>query len=211
LNIGQLLRVTIKQTYAADSTSLYNVMTYRCTDADITFDLRLLGQDELLTFFSGYWDIIRGIQATTLVYNSVLFENLNDWETEFKEYIPDVTLTGGVTSASMPTFNSFSFELLRTTRATRNGSKRIGCIPEAWITGNELTNTGGITAVNLAAATLGLGWAFTASGGAEIASFAPVITNKPIGHTPPTIINPVSDAAYRGIGTQNTRKKGRGI
>ena len=211
LDVGDLLRATVKQKYTVDNTAIYNVMTYKCVYVTPSFDLRVLSQDILLTFFSGYWDTVRGCQSTTLEYESVLFENLNNWDVEFKNYIPSVTLTGGIASASMPTFNAFSIELLRVTRSTRNGSKRIGCIPEAWITGNILTNAGGITAVDLATVALGQGWDFEDAFGVPLASFDPVITNKPVGHAPPTIVNPVNGAQYKGLGTQGTRKLGRGI
>ena len=105
----------------------------------------------------------------------------------------------------LPSFVSLGFLLQRESLATRNGYKRIGGLDETDIEGNTwvgnpvwITDLEDVLAQDLMA------------GIAVVAE--PIIVHRPI--TPPVgayTYSSIGSARFRGIGTQNTRKQGRGI
>lgn len=114
--------------------------------------------------------------------------------------------TSGSTDATgEPSFVSAGFILRRESLATRNGYKRFCGLTEGQVAGNNYVGDAGvITAIETALAEdLFLGIVDTVE---------PVIVKRPI-PSPATsfVYSSIGSSSFRGIGTQNTRKAGRGI
>lgn len=108
--------------------------------------------------------------------------------------------TGARAGESLPTFNTWGFQYNRETRATRNGSKRLGLISELDCAYG--TATGAMLPV-LQAAANGLAQ-FVNLGGTEI--WQPVIARlSPDGATV-LLTNDVVSVDYKRMTTQNSRK-----
>ena len=110
------------------------------------------------------------------------------------------------TGQPLPPFVTLGWRLNREGLTTRNGYKRFGPISEARMNFNTFTPAAGsditdITAALAADIILGL-----------VTVCEPVIVKRPI-PIPATgyVYNSIGSATFRGVGTQNTRKVGRGI
>jgi hypothetical protein len=121
---------------------------------------------------------------------------------------------GTETGSDMPQYNSAAFKLVRTTKETRNGSKRIAGMTEENVTGNNFT-AGFKTEMDGVAATLesplvsgSITHLPAIVGGKYDTTVTPAVL-KPVANW---VYNPISSvAASSRVTTQNTRKVGRGI
>jgi len=132
---------------------------------------------------------------------------------DFFDYV--ISRTGVVAGDCAPSFNAYNFILRRTTLVTRNGSKRVGGVPENWTDGNSF--------VGLTAALTDYGAAISSplvTADATPDPFAvPVIVGRSEYTTSEgkqayqldlTKINPIQSAAFTALSTQRSRKLGRG-
>jgi len=114
---------------------------------------------------------------------------------------------GTVSGDVMPVFVTNSFKYLRTTRAVRNGAKRIVGVPESGTT-DGVNPTSGYATLLAACAT-----AMAADLFGALDQYDPCIFHKtspagePLAGTP----HAISGVAWSHFGSQNTRKLGRGI
>jgi hypothetical protein len=157
-------------------------------------------------FIRSYINLVRAQQSSGIRHTAVEVSNMMDYITEFYTYIPTELFAGQIIG-EYPSFqDAFSLKFVRTTRATRNGSKRIPGVPETSIA-NGAVLPGVSTLLNVAAAYMGQPHAIEFPVGTPFATMTPVILGSPV--VPPivpTIINPVDHAEFRGLGSQNTRK-----
>lgn len=109
---------------------------------------------------------------------------------------------GEFTQSVNDPFGAYGFELIRSTRATRNGSKRIGGVPDTVVT-DGVISSGAITLADTLATTMG---GNLIAGGAD---FTPQIRHKKRTDTEFTYFD-AAGAIYKRYTTQNTRKFGRG-
>jgi len=120
--------------------------------------------------------------------------------------IDPIGFFGNVTSGdSLPPFVAFDFTLLRHGLGERNGYKRFAGVGEVSQSGGVIT-AGALTLANTLATKLNM----LISDG--VIDFEPAIQRKQINHVaqiPPKYFN-VSSVIYARIGSQNTRKIGRG-
>lgn len=119
---------------------------------------------------------------------------------------------GNVSGETLPPFAAWAFRLNRTSRAVRNGQKRIAGIPESYQQGGYASATAD-TAIAAYATILSAILVNSVDGG----SFQPRILHKAttagVGgatETTPRADYAVGSAQYTAISTQNTRKFGRG-
>lgn len=200
-SLGDLIQLVDNQLYLGQQ--VLNVYYYRVTVA--------LGiADPYLNLLNDYWEdnvlehVIQ-IQSDNLSHVSREWRNLTNGADLFVDgsVIPGALAESD--ASDTPSYVSAGFLLHRESLVTRNGYKRFAGITEAQITGN--TYVGNMTHIanveTALAADLNVG---------IISSAEPVIVKRPIS-VPVTsyLYASIGSASFRGLGTQNTRKAGRGI
>lgn len=157
-------------------------------------------------FSDSVMDACRDIQTNGVNHVRIDINNLMAYATDFTSLTYVSPLPGLVAQEYTSAATAWSYQLIRTTRVTRHGHKRIAGVPESWVNNNVLLPANAAL-VNGFSANLQSPIVMTVDG-TVLVQLDPVIIRK--GATvgvPPTAVNLVSDAAYRGIGSQNTRKQ----
>lgn len=199
--LGDLIQLIDNQSYLGQQ--VLNVYYYR-------FILALGSEDGYLELLNSEWeaDVLPKI---TQIQNDALLHNSREWRnlSNNVDLFVDGTVVPGVNAAAdtarEPSFVSAGFLLRRESLVTRNGYKRFAGLSEQDISGNTwigapiyITNLETALAQDLS---IGL-----------IPSAEPVIVKRPI--VPPVssyVYASIGSASFRGVGTQNTRKAGRGV
>jgi hypothetical protein len=146
---------------------------------------------------------IEAIQSVGVVHTTLWYDNLTntaeyfswDWSSEI----------GLITGEMLPAYVALSFMLRRTTKTTRNGSKRYVGLVEPWVEdGTFVGTTAAIETVQDA-----LGADIIHDVGGDEYTLNPVI----IGRDPDTgelelgNWNPIRNGVFRGVSSQNSRKR----
>lgn len=200
-NLGDLIQVVDNQLYLAQQ--VLNVYYYRITS------ITPLADPYLPTLSDWFEDnvipAVCDIQADALIHVSREWRNLTNGTDLYTvtEAVPGSQATP--TASLTPSYVSAGFMLQRESLVTRNGYKRFAGIPEHQITGNTWLEDSGVrTALASALAsdiTVGL---------ATVAE--PVIVKRPIDVPVAEYeYSSIGSAVFRSLGTQNTRKAGRGV
>ena len=128
-------------------------------------------------------------------FQYVLCENVNGIEPPFVE--PTANVNGTQQGESMPTFTTFSYELIVSSAIFRNGRKAFGPIAEGDVQDN-IANPGMLATLDNLAATLLAPIQF---GGVDMAQLGLYRDNQlGVSYTP------VTNVAYKRVSTQNSRK-----
>lgn len=205
LAVGNILQLTDVQTYLGQQ--VLNVYFYRVVSADAGATLDAVIQ----AFNNEVVETLRTNQADNLNHVSVIGKNLTNGIDIFEQLYNENGLVGA--TEETPSFVAYGFRLLRTTAATRHGSKRIAGVPEGFLNGNTVTFPAGEQAAMEAALATNL--AATGTVGADF-EVEPVIIgryplgNPNVGELDLSVVNPVSGAQFIRITTQTTRRAGRG-
>lgn len=199
--LGDLLQLVDNQVYLEQQ--VLNVYYYRITNVTGIADPYLPALNDWFT--DNVLDPVKALQVNGLQHVSREWKNL----TNGVDLFVDGTVVDGGQSVSpslyMPSYVSLGFILRRESLVTRNGYKRIAGIGEGLISGNEFIGTGsGIPDIEEAFAkdiVLGL-----------VTIAEPIILKRPIVVPVESYeYSSIGSASFRGVGTQNSRKKGRGI
>lgn len=199
--LGDLIQMIDDQSYLGQQ--VLNVYYYRIT---ATLGLADGYLSDLNDYFTS--DIlinIRAIQLDGLLHLSREWRNLSNGVDLFADNSVLNGTVGGAATVYTPSFLSAGFMLQRESLATRNGYKRFAGISEANVSGNSLvglTTEVGNLETNLAQDLL--------IGIIPVAE--PVIVKRPI--NPPVesyVYASIGSASFRSVGTQNSRKAGRGV
>jgi hypothetical protein len=199
--LGDLLQLVDNQSYLGQQ--ILNVYYYR-----VTATLGLA--DPYLSDLNSYWednvlDPIIQIQGDGLVHQSREWRNISNGTDLFVESTAVPGANSVAESSELPSYVSLGFLLQRESLATRNGYKRFAGLTENFVEGN--TWTGSTTSIDNIETAL--------AGDLNIGILAvaePVIVKRPI--VVPVgsyIYSSIGSASFRGLGTQNTRKAGRGV
>lgn len=200
--LGDLIQATVKQTYLGQQ--ILNVYNYRITN------ITGAGADYLEQFAN--WiddtinDVVAAIQISSLVYTEVEMRNLSNG---LDFFVLPVTRTGDIADSgnnAVPSFVSAGFQLVRESLATRNGYKRYAGLSDGLLVNNSYAiSDAQRDAIQDA---LAADWV---SGVITVAE--PIIWGSPRADAPvgAYIYSSIGSAIYRGVGTQNTRKPGRGV
>lgn len=146
-----------------------------------------------------------GVQATSLTWTGLSVRNLTNG-IDLAERAYDPAIPGSIAGDHMPPFVTNTFRLNRVNLLVRNGYKRFGGVPEAHQNGG-ISSMPTANQTNIKAALL-MDLPISAT-----PSLRPVILRRPLpllvpqGHAH----SEVGSVDFRGIGSQNTRKFGRGI
>jgi hypothetical protein len=201
LAVGNIIQIIDTQTYLGQE--VLNVYHYRCTAVSPT---PTDPYGNLLDMFDA--DVVENvaeIQMSNLLHVSREARNLSNG-LDFA--INSSVIPGGMSTDTHQELNSFTsagFLLQRSSLATRNGYKRVGGLSETDVVGNDWV--GETTRLD------DIEGAFAMTITAELGvTFQPIILKA--GSDPLTtdpIYSNIATASFRGIGTQNSRKPGRGV
>lgn len=199
--LGDLIQITDFQTYLGQQ--VLNVYYYRIVN------ITGLADGYLGIFADWFKDVLLPpivlIQNDGLLHVSRDLRNLSngtDLYTDSEVIAGEQTPSPGQYS---PSYLSLGFILRRESLATRNGYKRIAGLNEGYLSANDVTldpndisNIEDVLAGDITAGIISL---------AE-----PVIVKRPIDvPVGEYIYSSIGSASFRGLGTQNSRKPGRGV
>lgn len=200
--VGDLLQITDSQTYLGEQ--LLNIYYYQVDAIGSTPDDNY--EDLVEGFNLEVVAAMQAVQVTSLLHTSRTLKNL----TNGLDFFVDTSVIPGLVAATsgqlLPSYVSLGFMLLRSTLSVRNGYKRIGGLTDQFVDGNTST----YPLIDIDEIEENLANSITTVDGATM---SPVIVKRPIpapGEGDP-ILSAVASAQFRGLGTQNTRKPGRGI
>lgn len=200
--LGDLLQATVKQTYLGQQ--VLNVYNFRVTSITGLTGNYL----ELFCLFidGAINDVVAPIQLNSLVYTEIEARNLSNG---LDFHIEPLTRTGDRTDSgnnAVPSFVSAGFQLIRESLATRNGYKRYAGLDDGLLVNNSYL-IGGTNEAAIESA-LALDWI---EGVVTVGE--PIIWGSPRAAAPvgAYTYSSIGSAIYRDVGTQNTRKPGRGV
>lgn len=148
---------------------------------------------------------VKALQHSSLTHDGIQIDNLSS-AVEFGLF--PITEVGGLAGNVMPVFTAIAVKLLRTTKITRNGSKRFAGINEESIIGGLLS----ISAPTEAALEAAMSIILLVVDGGSTVDLTPVIVGRdPLGGLDLLKLNVIADGDVQGVSTQNSRKLGRGI
>jgi len=198
---GDLIQLVDNQSYLGQQ--ILNVYYYRLNAV-------FIGDTDYLEQLNTYWGLnvlaqVKSIQGDYLAHNSREWRNLSNGTDLFVDASVergDLTPTDDTVT---PSFLSAGFMLQRGSLVTRNGYKRFAGLIEANVAGNTIVGLDDeIELIRTAlAGDLNIG---------ILAVAEPVIVKRPIAVPVEEYeYSPVISCSFRGLGTQNTRKAGRGV
>jgi len=199
--LGDILRITDKQ--VQNSQEVLNVYFYEWsavigpTVSDLEAVCHIYNDDVRPSLLA--------IQGAALGHLSTKVENLSNG-VDFFELVEPTPVLGerSDSGTTLPPFVTHTFMLVRSTLDTRNGFKRFGGV-------SELDTAGGVSILSSTLATnMENALAADLNDGVVNVAF-PVIVKRPIPAPGGVFIaHSLNGVSYRGVGTQNSRKIGRG-
>jgi len=201
-DLGDVVRIEDVQNRGAET--FRNVYFYEITSLTGT----VTGQEILTTFQNVVVVPVVDVQQEQTVHSLLKIDNVTDG-LSFAE-LPLTSVEGNLTGAPVPTFVAMSFKLLRGSKLTRNGFKRIYGPDEQNVTGNNLENsffTGPLYQAVLNALEANL----PVSGSSGSATLTPVIASRPTPSRPSYLTQPVIGVeGEKALTSQVSRKAGVG-
>lgn len=194
-SVGDVIRVRGCQTLLGET--LCNVFYYVVAVWTGNLDL-----DDFLDEFRAtvLWDIANK-QCNDLTWTDINADNLNDPD-EFVER--PITQPGLVEGDVMPAYIAFGCQLVRTTKQTRHGGKRIaGMAANNWTDGVFAPLTATTDAIEDA---LEASIDIDPGGGNVILAHPVIVKTGLLGQPDPSVTNLVKQAIVRRDTTQNSRK-----
>lgn len=200
--LGDLWQILDKQTYLGQQ--VLNRYYYRVTS--ITGLANSAYAEVADWFVSHIVDVIDIEQHGLLNHYEIEIRNLSNGIDIFSLPIDEDGEASSDASTALPSYVSLGFKLVRESLVTRNGYKRFAGLVESKVSGNNYTfNTGAQAAIEAALAEDVIIGAVTL--------LEPVIVKTPLGNPPVATYqySSVGAAQFVALGTQNTRKAGRGV
>jgi len=203
--VGDIIEVKDFQALSNIAGTILNVYHFQVSSVAGSPVINNMGADFLSWWYTDYLPPILAIQSGAASHIRIEVTNLMHYATEFGTFTPAAPVAGTVASEYNSPTAAWSFELVRNLRTTRNGSKRIPGVPEAFVANNVAQSPapGLMPAVETM-----MGDTQTVGTGSPNIIMIPVIIRKPVlVSTPPTVINLVSSVTWRGLGSQTSRKQ----
>jgi len=208
--IGDIIELVMNSQYLSAANRQMQVWQHEITELnDPSFPLALgaqsLGEQMFLALYSDILDITN--QAIT--YTDGTFKNLSD-PTEIGAFSLSPAVPGTNSGDCLPPYVTYSFLLQRLNATTRNGHKRFAGVGEnQQINGDPVS--GAITTLDDVADVIGnpLVLAGVAPDTWEMTLSPRIVRKDATGAL--VLSQPVLSARFTSIGTQNTRKFGRGM
>jgi len=201
VNTGDLIQVIDNQSYLGQQ--VLNVYYYRWSSAPVLSGPYLSQLND--SFQTTVMDFVADLQNDMLTHLSREWKNLSN---NVDIFVDGDTFDGSnavTEDTALPSYVSLGFLLQRDSLVTRNGYKRFAGLRDADVAGNSYT--GG--APTIAAVETALASPLEV-GIIEVAF--PIIPKRPL--VPPVgsyVYSSIISARFRTVGTQNSRKAGRGV
>lgn len=147
--------------------------------------------------------LIRAVTSEALSFETLELLNISQPPATalFGQFAYSSLVTGDVIGPYEPRFVSWGFRLNRRFRATRNGYKRFGGVASSNVSDGVATS-GILPDLIVLQNALGT---FISDGSSNISAFPHIVRLTPTGG--PAVINPVANAVFYGVTTQNSRKR----
>jgi len=200
-NAGEIMKFTVRQEY--DSQECLNIFYY---EWNVNEGGTLTAADVGEAFWNHVQDDWRAMVSVGVTFDRVIIENL-DGDLQYGEYvIPALERAGEALGTGMASFVSYGIQLNRTTRAVRQGAKRLVGVSEDYVGEKGVlapTTLAGLQVVaDVFAADISFGLGLTIN---------PVIVGFPTPSRPVRVAVPIDTATAKTyVTTQNTRKRGSG-
>lgn len=201
---GDMLELTMQTSYQGSASKFLNVFHYQhFSGGPMLLDGAM---DRILEAFEA--KIVAPLQEITVTaywFEKITVQNLENPD-EFASVDFADNTTGGVGTDPLPSWNTWSFILNRSTRQTRNGQKRFSGVPEQYTALNQPTGDALPFLDDIAD---GLWEPLTIEYDPPLTGdwlWLPYIVRKTAQFTY-TNVNRVQTAQFTRIGTQNTRKR----
>lgn len=207
LTAGDVISVEDRQTYLGEQ--VINVYYFQVVSFEPLVDLADLAD----VFTSDYVAALLPVQHLELAHNRIIVRNLtNGLDIHEKPLAPIVGLNAGDPGNSLL---AYSIRLVRSTAATRHGSKRIGGVPENASVGN-LPTSQYATALALVCETLGVGLERSGTVDEDFITVPVIVGRFPTGDPNAgeldlSVLNPIASAQFIRITSQVSRRAGRGV
>lgn len=204
--VGNHLQMIAEQALAGISKPALNVWYFEILTMTAPQPLA-----NIATFLSVWYEDyfvlpILNMQSSACTHVQLTFNNLENFETDFAVIPLENTPTGAVIGDFAASSQAWSFKLVRSTRVTRNGSKRIPGVPDTYVTNNAPTTQAMTAATEVVDMLNDLPPVDLGPGGTM--GLGLVIPKTPIAPaTLPTVFNNVANVQFRGNGTQTSRKQ----
>jgi len=202
---GDLLQVKSFQTLTNVPGDILNVYWFRVVSMSTPQSLVNIVDDLTAWWFETFIAPMLAMQSNQVVYQRMEISNADNFEDEFAICTPDFPVAGVFPGEYLAPSTAWSFKLVRTTRLTRNGSKRLAGVPEGLATNNLPSSSARVLADDVR-----LMWEgqIDVPWGAEddIMALQMVIPQTNPAGGLPIAYNPVSGVVFRGLGSQNSRK-----
>lgn len=205
---GDILQITWGSHFTNLSNRGLNVFQYELVTDD-PINLAVAGQYLFDAWYTQMVGALQPITSSEVVWDGADILNLTSPD-EIWSGNPTDASAGAVSGDSCPPFVSWGFLLRRTTRATRNGYKRFWGVPESMNLNGEPTGAAALLLIDVLDF---LGNAIILAPNPPFfdgCALEPVIVRKD-GTGALLASQPVTGAEFRAIGSQNTRKIGRGM
>lgn len=205
---GDILQFTQFSVFGDGGNTGLNVFQYEVT-GDLPFVLVDYGQDIINEWYNQQVVLLQPITSDLVAWTETHIVNLTN-PTEIYVGISDDTSAGAVSGDCLPPYASWGFILRRTNATTRSGYKRFWGVPESLQLNGIPTAAAGLLLPGIADS-LGAAMLLNGLGSPAIdVVLTPAIVRK---DTAGALVSwqPVLDGQFRSIGTQNTRKFGRGM
>lgn len=200
--VGDVVSLNVSYTLAGQLCR--NIYWYQIATASDEF----LGEEIGESFAQWIADNVAIWQTTSVQYERIQVDNWTDG-LSFGEY--NASGVNGLDSApTMPSYVAVGYVLLRGSKLTNNGYKRIAGFSEDLTSGNDWNPAAGQYS-NLVALSDELAEPVDLVGAAKTGSMIPIIVRRPDSGNIVTVFQPVIGAQLQnGPTSQVTRKKGRG-
>lgn len=204
-SVGDIIEVKDFQKLTNVAGDILNVYHFKVTAIAGAPTINAMSAEFETWWYTHFLTPILAMQCVYCQHDHIEVNNLMHYATEFGVFSPASPIFGTVSDEYNAPSTAWSFELARLYRTTRNGSKRLPGVPETFVANNQ--PVGPATTRYGAVETMMSAGQFVGTTTPRI-DMVPVIIRKPaLVGTPPTVINDVVSAIFRGVGSQTSRKQ----
>lgn len=208
---NDILEIQLKGVYDTPANRIMNVFHFKC-EAEGSFVLNDYAQSLIDQWYTDFTGVIQNFTSVLVGWDEVEIRNLSN---PLEVFIapPAVDVTGAITGDCLPPYASWGFIYRRVSTLTRNGYKRFAGVPESMQV-NGIPTAGAATTLNASAVFFSSAQPYTlesatAAPDVEITLLPEIVRKNEVGAM--TLHQPVLTVQFRSIGTQNSRKFGRGM
>lgn len=207
--VNDILEVVLRSHWVDSGDENLNVFHYQVYEQTGLDDLWQVGQGIIDSWAGELTSYLQDVISSQIVFDGMDIRNLTNTTEIFTGNFTD-PFAGGVTGDVLPPFASWGFLYRRATTITRNGYKRFPGVPES-LQANGVATSAALEDLNALATVLTgpIEASGITPGVYDISMLPRIVRKNTLGEL--VTSQPVTAVDYRAIGTQNTRKLGRGM